>query len=101
MRQKVKDVMPVFETQVDITVVEEDGSYFFYMDHEIIEEVNIRGKITMWYFIENVCHSFDISKSDLVGNKYKISKKTVEHEKYPINTPFPVYRSFQRPPIDY
>ena len=101
MRQKVKNVMPVFETQVDITVVEEDGSYFFYMDHEIIEEVNIRGKITMWYFIENVCHSFDISKSDLVGNNYIICKKSVVHEKYPLNTPFAVYRCFKRPSIYY
>lgn len=101
MKQKMKNVMPVFETQVDITIVEENGSYFFSLDHELIEEVNHRGKLTMWYFIEKVCHSFDISKADLVDNKYKISKRTVEHEKYPINTPFPVYRGFQRPPPDY
>jgi hypothetical protein len=99
MKQRVKDVIPIFETQVDITIVEEKGSYYIYMDHEFIEEVNNRGHITMWHFDKKGCHSFDFSTVDLVEEKkFKISKRTVDKEKYPVNTPFPIYRGFQRPP---
>lgn len=98
MKQRVKNVIPVFETQIDVTIVEEDGSFFIYMDSEFIEEVMRRGRVSMWYFDKKGCNPFDFSQLDIVDNKFKISKKTIDHEKYPVNVPFPVYRSFQRPP---
>ena len=101
MTQRVKNVIPVFETLIDITIVEEEGSYFIYMDHEFIEEVNQRGILTMWYFDRKGCHSFDFSRTNIIDNKFKISKKTIDHETYPINTSFPIYRGFQRPPSKF
>ena len=34
MTQRVKNVIPIFETQIDIRIVEEDGSYFIVMEIE-------------------------------------------------------------------
>ncbi|MFW3145596.1 MAG: hypothetical protein ACMUIE_02145 [Thermoplasmatota archaeon] len=101
MTQRVKNVIPIFETQIDIRIVEEDGSYFIYMTDEVIEEVKRNGKVSFWHFEERTCTPFELLKKNLIGNKFEISKKTIVHKKYPINIPFPVYRGFQHPPSDY
>jgi hypothetical protein len=101
MTQRVNNVIPVFETQIDIKIVEEDGSYFIYMNHEFIEDVRRYGKVSMWYFEGTTCTPFELSKKNLTGDRFKIPKKTINQKKYPINTLFPVYRSFQLPPPDY
>jgi hypothetical protein len=101
MTQRVKGVIPVFETQINVTIAEEDGSFFIYMDSEFIEEVKRSGNVSLWYFNKKGCDPFVFSIVDLVNEKFKISKKTIDHEKYPINITFPLYRSFQRPPPTY
>lgn len=101
MSQKVKNVIPVFETQIDITIVEEEGSYYIYMNDEFVEDVKRFGKVSMWHFEGRTCTPFELSKKNLEGNRFEISKKTIHKQKYPVNTTFPVYRSFQPLPPDY
>ena len=101
MTQRVKNVIPVFETQIDIKIVEEEGSYYIYMNDEFVEDVKRSGKASMWYFKGRSCTPFELLKKNLEGNRFEISKRTINRKKYPVNTTFPVYRSFQPPPPDY
>ena len=78
MKHRVKNVIPVFETQIDVKIVEENGSFYIYMDDEFIKEVIRDEHVSLWYFDKKGCNPFDFFITDIIDNKFKMRKTLTE-----------------------